>query len=355
MNPKVSIVVPIYNVQEYLGRCLDSLLNQTLSEIEILAINDGSTDSSGRILREYADKDTRIKVVEKQNGGVSSARNYGIKLSSGDYIGFVDPDDWVDSFMYKELYSTAVAEDADIVMCTYTREYGTHSKVKNFNFPSRLSFNKDEINKKVLRRLVGPLDEELTSPEMLDAWGTVWSKLYRADIIKDNNILFTDLSEIGTNEDSLFNMEIFYYARSFIFLNSPYYHYWKLNSNAVTEGFKPDLLNQWFNLYEKINKFIENKNLEHDYFKALNNRICMNTLGLGLNTIGHDNKSSLFLKYKKVSFMLNDYRIKRSFKQLELSKFPFVWRTFYFFAKHRFTIGFYLMLITIEHLRKIVR
>ncbi|RSK53478.1 glycosyltransferase [Bacillus canaveralius] len=355
MRPKVSIVVPIYNVESYLRRCLDSLLSQTLIEIEIIAINDGSTDSSGKILQEYSVKDNRLKVIDKPNSGVSSARNHGIRFATGDYIGFVDSDDWINVKMYEEMYNAALKEDADIVMCTYVREFGSHSKVKNFNLPEKVQYDKEELNAKILRRLVGPLNEEVANPEFLDAWGTVWSKIYRTEMLIENNLLFTDLMEIGTNEDSLFNIEAFYYAKSFVFLNSPYYHYWRNNSSSVSAGYNPNLIDQWFNLYGRISEFIENKSMNKDYYKALNNRICLNTLGLGLNTISTANNSPPFLKLRKISHILNDQRIKRSFKQLELSEFSIVWRAFYFCAKMRFAGGLYFMLLAIQQLRKIVR
>ncbi len=101
MKPKISIIVPIYNVEKYLRRCLDSLLIQYFKDIEIIAINDGSTDLSLQILNEYAIKDDRLKIIDQSNGGVSSARNAGIDAASGEYIGFVDPDDWVDKEMYE--------------------------------------------------------------------------------------------------------------------------------------------------------------------------------------------------------------------------------------------------------------
>ena len=119
MKPTVSIIVPIYNVEKYLGRCLDSLLAQTLKNIEIIAVNDGSTDLSLKILKEYSIKDSRIKIINKPNGGVSSARNEGIQLASGEFIGFVDPDDWVDPEMYEDMVNHAKNEKADIVMCSY--------------------------------------------------------------------------------------------------------------------------------------------------------------------------------------------------------------------------------------------
>lgn len=102
MKPKISIIVPIYNVENYLGRCLDSILAQEYEDFEIIAINDGSTDNSLTILQEYAEKDNRISIIDKINNGVSSARNVGLSQARGEYIGFVDPDDWIEPQMYKK-------------------------------------------------------------------------------------------------------------------------------------------------------------------------------------------------------------------------------------------------------------
>lgn len=354
MKPKVSIVVPIFNVEAYLGRCLDSLLSQTMEDIEIIAVNDGSTDASLHILQQYADQDQRIVVINKENGGVSSARNEGIHAAQGDYIGFVDPDDWVDQEMYEAMYSEAMAEKADVVMCTYFREFGTHSKEKVFPLPEKVCYRQEEVQDNMLRRLIGPLKEEIANPEFLDAWGTVWSKLYRADIIRQNGLRFIDLQVIGTNEDSLFNIHAFYHIQKFVFMNKPYYHYWRVNNTSVTSGYKPDLKEKWFSLYDSIESFIADKQLPTEYASALNNRICLNMLGLGLNTISMSNQTSAIMKIRKMDTILKDHRIKQSFKQFDTAYCSMVWKVFYLCAKFRFTIGFYFMLLTIDRLRKMI-
>jgi glycosyltransferase involved in cell wall biosynthesis len=355
MKPKVSIIVPIFNMEKYLDRCLNSLTSQTLKEIEIIAVNDGSTDSSLAILNQYAQMDKRIKVINKENNGVSSARNKGLLNASGDYIGFVDPDDWVNGEMYKSLYETAVQETVDIVMCSYIREFGSHSKVKDFNHPAKVYTNQKDVRNKILRRLVGPLNEEVGNPELLDAWGTVWCKLYQVKLLKENKVFFKDLKEIGTNEDTLFNIYAFYYANSFAFINKPFYHYWRVNEQSVTTGYKPDLFKQWSNLFTMIESFLKEKNMDPSYFQALNNRICLGTLGLGLNTISKSNKSTVRNKVQKIKGYLDADLIKHSFKQLELSSFPIVWKVFYFCAKARLALGMYFLLVGVDGLRKIRR
>ncbi|MFH5186065.1 glycosyltransferase [Paenibacillus sp. TAB 01] len=355
MKPKVSIVVPIYNVAPYLERCLDSLTSQTLEELEIIAVNDGSTDGSGELLDRYAAKDKRIVAIHQPNGGVSAARNRGIRSATADYIGFVDPDDWTEREMYAELYHTALAERADIVMCTYIREFGTHGKEKRFPLPEKVSYENEEVQAKLLRRLVGPLQDEIASPEYLDAWGTVWSKLYKTSLIRDHQVEFIDLHVVGTNEDSLFNIHAVYHARKFVFLNKPYYHYWRVNSGSVTSGYKPDLKDKWFELYGFIERFVEEKRLPPEFRQALNNRICLNTLGLGLNTISAGNKAPALTKLRRLRGILNDGRIRQSFKQFESASCSVIWRLFYGCARFRWALGFYCMLLAIDWLRRTVK
>lgn len=355
MKPAISIIVPIYNMEAYLARCLDSLMKQTLNNIEIIAVNDGSTDNSLGILEKYAGKDKRIKIINQPNSGVSAARNKGIQKAVGKFIGFVDPDDWVDRNMYESLLAQAMENNAEVVMCSYLREFGTHSKAKVFDVPERVIYTGGEVNEKVVRRLIGPLKEEVRNPELLDAWGTVWSKLYRADLVKTNGVLFTDLQIIGTNEDSLFNIQVLYHANTFVFINEPYYHYWRVNAASVTSGYKPNLMEQWLNLYRLIEQFLEEKKLQEPYYTALNNRKCMNIMGLGLNTISQNHQSSALIKIKKLKAIVNHDQMKRSFQELELSSFPIAWRTFYFCAKIRSAIGLYFLLNGMDGFRKLIR
>lgn len=352
MNPKVSIIVPIFNMEKYLERCLNSLKSQTLADIEIIAVNDGSSDHSLKILENYAKDDPRIIIINKENGGVSSARNKGILAARGQFIGFVDPDDWVDFRMYEELYNTAVKDTADIVMCTYIREFGTHSNEKKFNFPAKVTYKSEDVRTNILRRLVGPLGEELANPEYLDAWGTVWSKLYRSKLIKENQLQFIDLHVVGSNEDSLFNINASYFANSFVFINTPFYHYWRANLDSITSKHNPLLAEKFNKLYVTIEAFIQEKNLSKQYYLALNNRICINVLGLGLNIISDDNHVSMRMKIRSLHTLLNNDRVKTSMRQFPLKNCPLVWKAFFLSAKLRFSILIYFMLKAINWIRK---
>ncbi|MCD7033138.1 glycosyltransferase [Metabacillus sp. GX 13764] len=350
--PSVSIIVPIYNMEKYLVRCLDSIVNQELQDLEIICVNDGSNDSSRRILEEYSARDKRITLIHKENEGVSAARNTGIEASTGEYIGFVDPDDWIEPYMYSQLFKAAVKENSDIVMCSYIREFGTHSKAKELNLPEKLT--NDQIGE-LIRKLIGPIKNEVANPELLDAWGTVWSKIYRRSLLKENEIRFIDLKEIGTNEDTLFNLYSFSHANAAYFINYPFYHYWRANNQSVTSYYKEDLLEQWLNLFRLFEKFISENELSPAYISALRNRICLGTLGLGLNIISQDNKLLNYKKLKEIKNILNNDQIKKAFKEFDLTYLPIHWRVFYSLGKFRMTIGFYFMLVSIETLRRNIK
>ena len=115
--PKVSVIIPVYNVEKYLSECLDSVVNQTLKDIEIICVNDGSPDGSAEILEEYAQKDNRIKVITQENRGVSEARNSGLKIASGEYIAFLDSDDYIDLKFFEQLYKRGIESNSDVVVC----------------------------------------------------------------------------------------------------------------------------------------------------------------------------------------------------------------------------------------------
>lgn len=181
--PSVSVIVPIYNVEEYLPRCLESLLNQTLQDIEIICIDDGSKDSSGAILDDYALRSTKIRAVHVNNGGVSRARNTALSIAQGDYIGFVDSDDYASPGMFSTLLEYARRSGADIVQCSYDKTSRRTTEVKAFQ-------GREEI-------VTALMDFDLTN--------AVWDKLYRRDVI--DGVRFPE--DLKFAEDFEFNAHAF--------------------------------------------------------------------------------------------------------------------------------------------------
>lgn len=211
IKPIVSILVPVYNVSKYLRQCLDSLVNQTLSDIEIICVNDGSTDESGKILQEYAAVDSRIVVVNKDNGGLPSARNAGLDVARGKYVGFVDGDDYVDSDMYRKMYNAAIANNADIVVC------GGHL------------FPKEEKASQWLKDVLSPRDityraggEEALYSER-GAKPFLWRDLIKKQLIDEHNFRLDESIVVG--EDQAFQFKVFPAAKRVTFISDKLYYY----------------------------------------------------------------------------------------------------------------------------------
>lgn len=214
---KISVIVPVYNVEKYLKRCLDSLINQTLKDIEIICVNDGSTDNSLSILDEYAKKDNRIIILNQKNAGLSAARNSGMEIAKGEYIGFVDSDDWVDLDFYEKLYYAAKNNDCDIAVADFIREHPTKKK-------KRLNITKEEIFEK-------PEDKYMICKTYRE--GCVWNKIYRTEFLKRIDLKFV----VGMYyEDRDFTARSLFYSKKLITVPDTYYRYFVNPKSIVKKG-----------------------------------------------------------------------------------------------------------------------
>lgn len=183
---KISIIIPVYNVEKYLERCVSSVLSQTLNDIEIILVDDGSTDSSGSLCDSFAIKDNRIKVVHKQNGGLSSARNEGLKYITSNLVGFIDSDDWISEDMYEYLLNLQQKTDADIVSCNYVLAYDYPTEIKNSKIKECI-FTRNEALKNYL---------ELGVFSRINDY-SAWKKIYKKELFNNiefpNGMLFEDM------------------------------------------------------------------------------------------------------------------------------------------------------------------
>ncbi|MBQ4122870.1 glycosyltransferase family 2 protein [bacterium] len=184
-KPEISVIVPVYNVEKYLKQCLDSILNQTFSNIEIICVNDGTKDSSRKILEEYRKKDFRIKIVDKKNGGLSSARNAGLKVAQGEFISFIDSDDWVEHNMLEKLYNSITTLDTDITICAVHQIDEQTQKVDDSNPYYTLGYFDETFDNKVF-------SYKDVRPFVMDVCVMAWNKLYRRSLIDSCNAEFPD-------------------------------------------------------------------------------------------------------------------------------------------------------------------
>lgn len=222
--PLVSIVVPVYKVEKYLEKCVDAIISQSLQDIEIILVDDGSQDNSGKICDGYAIKDKRIRVVHQDNQGVSAARNFGIQLAKGKYIGFVDADDWIAPDMFSRLYENAIQNHSHLAFCNYF-------KVKD-NYPifcekfQTIDANDPQIKTKLI---VG-----IFSPSESNIMGSCWRMLVCKDLLIQNDIQF-DVNTKMT-EDMMFVLHCIFCAHGISLEKAPLYYY-RMNRNSVTQNY----------------------------------------------------------------------------------------------------------------------
>lgn len=217
----ISIIIPLYNVEKYLPKCLDSILAQTFSDFEVLLVNDGSPDNSGRIGEEYAARDARIRLFHKENGGVSSARNYGMKKAQGNYIAFCDSDDWVDPDWLETLYRQMCECPVELSVCGLMKEDGD----------GKVLFTVEDI-----RMYRKNKEEALLTLFNGDGYyryqGWVVNKLYKREILIENHIYFNE--KIYYSEDRLFNFFYLLHCHSVVYSTVPKYHYLIRQNSAMT-------------------------------------------------------------------------------------------------------------------------
>ncbi|MGN0417212.1 glycosyltransferase family 2 protein [Anaerostipes faecalis] len=340
---KISIIVPCYNTKLYIEQCLQSLIEQTLKDIEIICVDGSSEDGSFEILKQFEKNDSRIKVCSKKNEGVSLSRNYAMSKAKGKYLMFVDADDWIDPNTCEIVYQKAEEQQADLVMWSYVREFKENSLPKDIFKEDEKIFEKDQI-KQLHRRFFGLVEDELAQVENADALCPVWGKLYKRDIIEEHKIMFTDIREIGTYEDGMFNLEVFEHLHKVVYMQKHLYHYRKYNENSITSQYKENLFEQWNRLYDLLFQYIKDNNLNSSYLTAVNNRICLGILGQGLNLLESDRKN----KRREIKTMLSTQRYREAYQQLELKYFPIHWKVFYGLAKHNIAWGVYGMLLCIQ-------
>jgi len=222
--PKVSIIIPVYKAEKYLSRCVDSILKQTLSDFELILIDDGSPDNSGKICDEYAIKDKRITVIHQENQGVSAARQKGLDTAKGEYVIHADPDDWVESNWLELLYNKAISSNVDIVSCDFIREYMTGS-VYQSERPT--SYYRNDLIKDLLSEKI---------------WGSTCNKLVKRNFIIENNISFDKRQNLW--EDLLFVTKLVLCGASYEHIDKGLYHYDCFsNTNSIVRKSKPSQVN----------------------------------------------------------------------------------------------------------------
>lgn len=349
-EPLISIIVPVYKSEKFLGQCIDSLIDQTLRPIEIILINDGSPDTSGKICDEYGKLNHNILIIHQENKGAAAALNAGTKAASAPFIMYLDADDWIEKDTCQISYEAINSSKSDVVFWSYFRECDNISIKDKPIFEKDTFFDETSI-KNLHRRIVGLVGKEMKNPVRTDAISAGWGKLYRRNIIIENNIKWIDTQLVGSS-DVIFSIQVFQHVQRALFLNKHLNHYRMYNPNSLTKNYSFSLYGKLINLYSIIFKHLNDYNLDINFHEALSNRISLSLINSTLSIISLKKKATLLVKYKHLRLILNDNHYKNAIKSLKLIFLPLHWKLFFLFAKWRFTLGIYFLGIIMSKLRK---
>lgn len=274
---KVSVIIPVFNVENYINRCLDSILAQTLIDIEVICIDDCSTDNSYEIVRQYAAEDIRLKCFRnEQNIGQGLTRSRGLDIAQGEYVAFVDSDDWIEPNMYESLYEVTNEKKYDLVCCNLSYDF-MNGESKSPKMPSLDLITRDFL----LKEAIAPTLDYFSPNSPCD-------KIYRREYIKNNNLRFLSERDL-LYEDKFFNIEFLVSDPSIYFIPKVFYHYMVRNGSTMV-SYRKNLLHRYFLLDDKIKKVLkENFLLTPQVIQRLEYSLFEQTFNFLLNALVYNN------------------------------------------------------------------
>ena len=289
----VSVIVPVYNIQDYVKNCIDSILNQDFENIEIIIVNDGSTDNSLNILNLNYSSNKQIRIINQENQGLSCSRNNGLKEAIGSYVAFIDGDDWIEPNMISEMYCKAIKEDADVVCCRLQYENGNNRYVSGRNYTT------DIINKEDLLFNVFYGRNIQTSAAI---------KLYRREWLLKNEIYFKPKA---INEDAIFIVRVAFYANKMALINKPFYHAIE-RSSSISRSFSWKIVEHLLSALDNQKDFLKEKGIYDKYmpiYKSYRLRSMSYILFQAAQYLPYNSynviRNNLFVRNEKIQYSLN--------------------------------------------------
>ncbi len=342
-NIKISVIVPVYNAEKTIKRCVDSIIEQTLENIEIILINDGSTDQSIKILKELQKKDNRVILINKKNEGVSATRNYGLKIARGEFIGFIDSDDIIEKNMFEELYNQINSNLIDIVMCKFKIFYNKNIIKENFFLNTN---SHDQLKKEIILNMIG-LENEEKFNKLNTIMGSVWRSIYRKDVIINNNILFDN--DISYSEDLIFNLKFMTKCKELRVINKYLYKYF-IYDTSLSKSFSPNSIIESKKSLSIILKIANENNIDiisdrRLYFAYF--RYLISILNNIVNSCSKD-------KVRLISKLLNDKEFINGLNHIEYRKLNKKNKFYYFIFKSKNKLAIYTY-IFIKKIKKILK
>lgn len=330
----ISVIVPVYNVEKYLRDCIDSIINQKYQEIEIILVDDGSTDNSGNICDELEKEDSRIKVIHKVNEGLGLARNSGLKVAKGEYVVFIDSDDIVEETLVQDLYDGIIENQVDTCIAGYKRvdEEGKILSEKILEFEK---FYGKEVLRGILPRLIGSSVEKSDVIRM-----SVWNAIYSMKIIKENQILFPSEREF-ISEDIIFDLEYYQYATGVAILTNTNYHY-RLNSTSLTKSYRKDRFEACKKLYQKELEKIRELNIQDFAKERLDLQFYIYVRHCMKQEISKFNFGKAIVNIKKIC---EDQMLQEITQNYPTKEMRFSQKVFLYLIRYKFSILLYFLII----------
>ena len=348
-KPKVSIIVPVYNVEIYLDRCINSLKNQTLEDIEIILVDDSSTDSSLEICNKAAMEDSRIKVIHKVNEGAGKARNAALEIATGEYIGFIDSDDFIETDMFKTLYEKAEEYNSDLVMSGVLFVDGNmFSKdgecVRKIYFDKDTHFNTEAELKELRMGIIGALPED----EDDSKYGmSIWKNLFKREIINNNNITFQSEREM-LSEDALFMIDYISCIKKATGISEAFYNYCR-NGDSISKSYKKDRFEKSLVFVSEVEKRF-NKDIQPETYNIYIYRfwqaMCRVVCSQEIMHAADNNINFSDLKERLKTVCTHNLTVS-ALKAYPLNTLPFKQRLFAYAVKYRM----YLLMKILVNLR----
>ncbi len=290
----ISVIIPVFNAELHLKRCIQSLLAQTLSSCEFIFINDGSSDTSMAIIEDFQKVDARIIVIHQENQGVSAARNAGLKIAKGNYIGFVDADDTVEPNMFETLFEMAQQHNADIVVSRYILHQNGKQTISSAFFRGSQSLGPEYIKSQVIPYMI-----------QSDNLNAIWTKIFKRDLIQNNQIAFP--VGIALGEDGLFNMKAFFHAEIIYHIDFAGYNYYEMEGSATRNFTSKNYFEAILQEYDRDFSAYENADLDAEKIARLKTEKFLNkSISLIHEYTNPNNKLSFKTTYSRISEIVNN-------------------------------------------------
>lgn len=336
MQELISVIIPVYNSIAYLAKTLDAVRAQTYPQLEIVLIDDGSEDGSGAVCDSYAGRDNRIRVLHQKNAGLTAAWKRGVELATGEYVGFVDSDDWIEPKMYETLYNSAQKENADIVCCGihHVFEDGIHKPWDDIMKLPREVYTKEEIHKELFPILIndGSFMGRGMQPNRV-------SKLVRRRLLLDNMHLCEDAVSVG--EDSPFSFCIFLEAERIVVLRDYLPYYYKVNRQSMTGGYDRQYLEK-IKLMKRCMETISRKKNLYDFAPQIRNDfLCLCVLHIK-GEIVRNKKAGYQENRKNMKRICTDETVREALMHYDMPRLTVAEKLFLFWMRHHWYGAIYM-------------